>query len=94
LWLRAKPISSLSNDEKKEHDAATLFSRRWKPISSLSNDEKKEHDAAAPTRKVMKVSFPHLHSFAKSDIITVSSVLQMESFQDHFNMPLLEIAFE
>jgi hypothetical protein len=43
---------------------------------------------------VMKVTFPHLHSFAKNDLITVSSVLQMESFQDHFNLPLSKIAFE
>jgi hypothetical protein len=44
--------------------------------------------------QVLKVSFPHLHSFAKSDIITVSSVLQMESFQEYFNLLLSEIAFE
>jgi hypothetical protein len=43
---------------------------------------------------VMKVSFPHLHSFAKSGVITVSSVLQMESLQDHFDLSLSEIAFE
>jgi hypothetical protein len=43
---------------------------------------------------VMKASFPHLHSFAKSDVITVISVLQLEHFQDHFNLPLSEIAFE
>jgi hypothetical protein len=43
---------------------------------------------------VLKVSFPHLHSFAKSDIITLSSVLHMESFQEHFNLPLSEIAFD
>jgi hypothetical protein len=43
---------------------------------------------------VMKVSFPHLHSFAKSDNITVSDVLQLEFFHEHFNLPLSEIAFE
>jgi hypothetical protein len=44
--------------------------------------------------QVLKISFPHLHSFAKNDAITISSVLQMESFEDHFNLPLSEIAFE
>jgi hypothetical protein len=43
---------------------------------------------------VMKITFPHLHSFAKNDLITISSMLQIESFQYHFNLPLLEIAFE
>jgi hypothetical protein len=42
----------------------------------------------------MKVSFPHLHSFAKSDAITVSAILQLKHFQYHFNLPLSEIAFE
>jgi hypothetical protein len=42
----------------------------------------------------MKASFPQLHSFAKNDAITVSYVLQLEYFQDHFNLPLSEIAFE
>jgi hypothetical protein len=44
--------------------------------------------------RVMKASFPHLHSFAKSDAITINFVLQLEHFQDHFNLPLSEIAFE
>jgi hypothetical protein len=44
--------------------------------------------------RVMKASFSHLHSFAKSDAITISSVLQLEHFQDHFNLPLSDIAFE
>jgi hypothetical protein len=43
---------------------------------------------------VMKVAFPHFHSFSKNDLVTTSSVLQMESFEDHFNLPLSEIAFE
>jgi hypothetical protein len=29
--------------------------------------------------KVMKLAFPHLHSFAKNDLITVSNVLHLES---------------
>jgi hypothetical protein len=44
--------------------------------------------------QVCKASFPHLHSFAKSDSVTICSVLQMESFYDHFQLPLSEIAFE
>jgi hypothetical protein len=44
--------------------------------------------------QVLKFSFPHLHSFAKNDAIAINSVLQMESFEDHFNLPLSEIAFE
>jgi hypothetical protein len=43
---------------------------------------------------MLKVSFFHLHSFAKSDISTISSVLQMDNFQEHFNLPLSEIAYE
>jgi hypothetical protein len=44
--------------------------------------------------QLMKISFPQLHSFAKNDAITISSVLQMESFEKHFNLPLSEIAFD
>jgi hypothetical protein len=43
---------------------------------------------------VMKVSFPHLHSFAKIENITISDVLQLDFFHEHFNLPLSEIAFE
>jgi hypothetical protein len=42
----------------------------------------------------MKASFPQLHSFAKTDAITVRSVLHLEQFQDHFNFPLSEVAFQ
>jgi hypothetical protein len=44
--------------------------------------------------QVLKLSFPQLHSFAKNDLITLSSVLQVEDFADLFNLPLSEIAYE
>jgi hypothetical protein len=43
---------------------------------------------------VLKLSFPQLHSFAKSDSITLRSVLQTEDFEDLFIVPLSEIAYE
>jgi hypothetical protein len=45
-------------------------------------------------RQVLKLSFPQLHSYAKSDKGTISSILQMENFQEHFHLPLSEIAYE
>jgi hypothetical protein len=44
--------------------------------------------------QVLKNSFPHFHYFARNDTLTLSSVLQLENFEDHFNLPLSEIAFE
>jgi hypothetical protein len=41
----------------------------------------------------MKVCFPHLHSFAKRDSITLTDVLQLEYFHKHFNLPLSEMVF-
>jgi hypothetical protein len=43
---------------------------------------------------VLKISYPYLHSFARNDTITLSSVLQLEKFEDHFNLPLSKIAYE
>jgi hypothetical protein len=44
--------------------------------------------------QVLKLSFPQLHSYAKSDKGAISLVLQIENFQEHFHLPLLEIAYE
>jgi hypothetical protein len=44
--------------------------------------------------QVLKLSFPQLHSFAKSDTITLRSVLQTKNFEDLFNLPLSEVAYE
>jgi hypothetical protein len=44
--------------------------------------------------QVLELSFPHLHSFAKNDLITLSSMLQAQDFATHFNLTLLEIAYE
>jgi hypothetical protein len=44
--------------------------------------------------QVLKISFPHLQSFARNDTITLSLVLQLKLFEDHFNLPLSEIVFE
>jgi hypothetical protein len=43
---------------------------------------------------VLKLSFPQLHSFAKSDSITLRAVMKTEDFEDLFNLPLSEIAYE
>jgi hypothetical protein len=42
---------------------------------------------------VLKFSFSHLYLFAKNDLISLSLVLQIEDFEDHFNLPLSEIAY-
>jgi hypothetical protein len=44
--------------------------------------------------QVLKLSFPQLYSFVKNDLITLSSMLQVEDFAYHFNLPLSEIAYE
>jgi hypothetical protein len=43
---------------------------------------------------VLKLSFPHLHSFAKNDLIMLRLILQVEDLADHFNLLLSEIAYE
>jgi hypothetical protein len=43
---------------------------------------------------LLKVSFPQLFSFAKNENITVKSILELESFDEHFRLPMSEIAFE
>jgi hypothetical protein len=44
--------------------------------------------------QLLKASFPHLYSFVKNENVTVKTVLEMESFDEHFHLPLSEIAFE
>jgi hypothetical protein len=43
---------------------------------------------------VLKLSFTQLHSFAKNDLIMLSSILQIQDFAYHFNLPMSEIAYE
>jgi hypothetical protein len=44
--------------------------------------------------QLLKTSFPHLHSFAKNENVTVKTVLEMGSFDEHFHLLLSETIFE
>jgi hypothetical protein len=39
---------------------------------------------------VLKLSYPQLHSFAKSDKVSLKSILELANIQSHFNLPLEE----
>jgi hypothetical protein len=43
---------------------------------------------------VLKLTYPQLHSFAKSDRVTLKSIPQMDNIHSHFNLPLSEEAYE
>jgi hypothetical protein len=43
---------------------------------------------------VLKLSFPQLHSYAKNDKVSVFSILQLDNIQNHFKLPLSEVAYE
>lgn len=43
--------------------------------------------------KMLRYEYPELYSFAKQTNIRVAKVLMLNQFQDHFQLPLSEIAF-
>jgi hypothetical protein len=44
--------------------------------------------------QVLKLTYPQLHSFAKSDKVTLKTIMQMDNIQSHFNLPLSEEAYK
>jgi hypothetical protein len=43
---------------------------------------------------VLKLPCPQLHSFAKTDKITLKIILQLDNIQSHFHLPISEDAYE
>jgi hypothetical protein len=43
---------------------------------------------------LLKVTFPQLFSLAKNKNVTVKSIFELESFDEHFQLPMSEVAFE
>jgi hypothetical protein len=43
---------------------------------------------------VLKLTYPQLHSYAKSNKVSLKSILQLDNIQNHFNLPLSEEAYE
>jgi hypothetical protein len=44
--------------------------------------------------QLLKAFFPHLHSFAKNENVTLKSVLELGSFDEYFHLLMSNIAFE
>jgi hypothetical protein len=44
--------------------------------------------------QVLKLSYPHLHSYAMFDKVSLKLILQLDNIQNHFNLPLSEEAYE
>jgi hypothetical protein len=44
--------------------------------------------------QVLKLTYPRLHSFAKSDKVSLKSILQLDNIQNHFNLRLSKEAYE
>jgi hypothetical protein len=38
---------------------------------------------------IMQHTYPHLYSFAKDNQVTVKTVLELDSLEEHFHLPLL-----
>jgi hypothetical protein len=43
---------------------------------------------------MLKLSYPQLHSIAKSDKVSLKSILELNNIHSHFNLPLSEEAYE
>jgi hypothetical protein len=43
---------------------------------------------------VLKLTYPQLHSYAKSNRVSLKSILQLDNIQNHFNLPFSKEAYE
>lgn len=44
--------------------------------------------------QVLKLAYPQLHSYAKNDKVCLHTILHLDNIQNHFNLPLSEVAYE